>query len=300
MIQMKMSRPQITYPKAASVTLSPVLFAGLMPEAWLGGTRRFLVDVEDADGGFIMCQGIDVHSGLFSRWTKKYWFFTALSTGDATLFYLQNGSVVFLKIRRMGSRETLDIPVILQIGKTKPSLKTVPLELIARSQERTRERQRLEQQLDDYNKEIMLLYEGRRQQYDSGYDEGVYQAVRDEELLGGLREILETSEDLERTELDERYKEAIEWRGPLFRGVVGRKDGYIFTVYSNDHGKHFHVLHKQKEIDARFSFPEIELMSYKGSRNIIPSKDISRIQQYFKDPPHFGLLEAEFEKRTQN
>ena len=100
-----------------------------------------------------------------------------------------------------------------------------------------------------------------------------------------------------RIEMSTKYKKAIEWRGPLLGGAVGIMNGFEFRVYSHDHDKHFHVIHKGKRINARFSFPKIELINYKNSKNSIGSKEISRIVEFFKNTNNFKKLEAEFQRR---
>ncbi len=134
--------------------------------------------------------------------------------------------------------------------------------------------------------------------------------VDDKEILEGIFTILEESDDKfepltlsdeEKQEkaLEAKYKEAIEWRGPLFRGVAGKMEGFDMTVYSNDHGIHFHVIHKGKGIDARFSFPEIELLDY-ISKTQIGTKTKKKIQEFCKRPEIFSNLKKEFGKRNQN
>ncbi len=79
--------------------------------------------------------------------------------------------------------------------------------------------------------------------------------------------------------------------------MVGRINGFQFVVYSNDHDKHFHVIHKSRGIDARFSFPEIKLMNYKGFSNTISSKEEKVIIKFFKDQRNFEKLQDQFKKR---
>ena len=67
-------------------------------------------------------------------------------------------------------------------------------------------------------------------------------------------------------------------------------------VHSDDHGQHFHVIHKGKSINARFSFPDIELMNY-ISKMTIGAKTQKRIQEFCKTPNIFANLEKEFAKR---
>ena len=81
------------------------------------------------------------------------------------------------------------------------------------------------------------------------------------------------------------------------KGLVARIAGFELRVYSHDHDKHFHVIHKERGIDARFSFPEIVLINYKQSRNMISSKEENNIRVFFKKPEYFEKLQKEFEKR---
>src|SRR3989344_1621758 len=106
-----------------------------------------------------------------------------------------------------------------------------------------------------------------------------------------------SEEDRREEELKEKYKDALEWQGPLAEGIVSRFNGFELRVYSDDHDSHFHVIHKGKGIDARFSFPGLELMSYKSSQNTIGSKEEKKIQEYCRQPNIFKKFEEEFSKR---
>ncbi|PIX62516.1 hypothetical protein COZ45_00980 [Candidatus Uhrbacteria bacterium CG_4_10_14_3_um_filter_41_21] len=96
--------------------------------------------------------------------------------------------------------------------------------------------------------------------------------------------------------LDEKYQDAIEWMGPRLGGRVGQLDGFDFIVYSNDHDRHFHAIHRGKGLNACFSFPDIELTHCKN-KNQIRSKDVKKILSYFKNQKNFNRLEEEFERR---
>ncbi len=108
----------------------------------------------------------------------------------------------------------------------------------------------------------------------------------------------ETDEDRELNALEEKYRDALDWRGPFLGASVGRMEGFEFRVYSNDHGQHFHVVHKGRGVDARFSFPEIELINYKGVVGKISSKEKNRIKEYFLKTENFERLRDEFKKRS--
>ena len=81
------------------------------------------------------------------------------------------------------------------------------------------------------------------------------------------------------------------------KGLVAVMKGFEFRVHSDDHGKHFHVIHRGRGIDARFSFPEIELIDYKKLGNTIGRKEENNIRVFFKNPEYFEKLKGEFEKR---
>ncbi len=134
------------------------------------------------------------------------------------------------------------------------------------------------------------------------------QYISDWDLSGGIFEILEkaenynndypfTQEDLDEEKLKEKYKDAIEWQEPLLGVIAGRLDGFEFRIFSNDYGKHFHVIHRGRGINARFSFPEIKLVNYKQAKNTISSKEVNKISAYFKNPDNFKRLETEFIRR---
>jgi len=106
-----------------------------------------------------------------------------------------------------------------------------------------------------------------------------------------------SKEDRDEEKLNKKYKDVIEWQGPLCGATIGNMDGFKFMVFSNDHDKHFHVIHKGRGVDARFSFPGIDLINYKNTGNYISSKEKSRIVDYFRVAGNFKILEAEFSRR---
>lgn len=99
-----------------------------------------------------------------------------------------------------------------------------------------------------------------------------------------------------RDELDEKYKK-IKQKSFFAKGVAARIDGFAFIVYSDDHDKHFHIIHKGRGVDARFSFPQIELLSYKNTRNFISSKEKKKFKEFITKPDIFQKFEKEFRKR---
>lgn len=106
-------------------------------------------------------------------------------------------------------------------------------------------------------------------------------------------------EDRADAKLKEKYKKVIEWAGPLCRGMVADMDGFKFLIFSNDHDKHFHVMHSGRGVNARFSFPEIELINYKNKRNSISKKEIKKIKDFFGKEENFKKLADEFARRDE-
>lgn len=57
-------------------------------------------------------------------------------------------------------------------------------------------------------------------------------------------------------------------------GSMNLDGGYKVVVHSNDHGTHFHV--RYNGVDARFSFPKIQLVSY-VSKGHFTSRQVKNI-----------------------
>lgn len=160
--------------------------------------------------------------------------------------------------------------------------------------------------LEVYHEELSKIYESRKskdgdkdykhlygESAQAGFD--IYKILEEDET--SFNEYTYNEEDRLEKELNEKYKEAIEWRGPLAEGIVSRFEGFELRVYSDDHDQHFHVIHKGKGIDARFSFPELTLLNYKTSKTTISSKAEQKIRQYCLRPEVFSKFETEFQKR---
>ena len=161
------------------------------------------------------------------------------------------------------------------------------------------------QDLKIYNDEMRKVYENRQAKdqgkiYEYLHNQSVSVASGMYQLLGEEEEFTEytySEDDKREDELNEKYKDALEWRGPLAGGIVSRFNGFELRVYSDDHDKHFHVIHKAKGVDARFSFPDINLMNYKNTRNTISSKMEKKITEYCLQPEIFKIFNDEFNKR---
>lgn len=116
------------------------------------------------------------------------------------------------------------------------------------------------------------------------------------------RELLkiETENATKIAELENKYKDVVEWLGERCGGSVGGPyRGFKFQVHSNDHGIHFHAIHKGRCIDARFSFDEskgVQFLNY-VSKNHMKSKEVKDIIKRFNNPNNLKNLKDEFYKR---
>lgn len=168
-----------------------------------------------------------------------------------------------------------------------------------------------EEDLKNYYKELSKIEDSRKQKEEaavSGSSKDYAYARMDKvgfEIMKILDESEDSSEDYlykdedrRQKELEERYKDALDWRGPLLHGLAAKLDGFEIRVYSNDHGKHFHVIHRGKNINARFSYPQMELMNYVSGTSI-NVRTARKISDFCKKPEILAKLEEEFSKRPQ-
>lgn len=165
---------------------------------------------------------------------------------------------------------------------------------------------RYEQDLKNYYKEWGKI-EASRKNKDDGKDFQHLYGPDIMDITDGILKILEDDEesfenyayqeeDKREMKLNEKYKDALEWLGPLLRGIVSQLGGFELRVYSDDHDQHFHVIHREKGINARFSFPEIRLIDYVNSRNTIGSKTEKKIRDFCLKPEIFERFKKEFKK----
>lgn len=153
-------------------------------------------------------------------------------------------------------------------------------------------------QLDRYYIELDTLNIDR--------EKSVHDALKNEqdsnvsdELLYGVNNVINFSEDEEKNRLDKKYKKALEWRGMLFGAGFGDLNGFKFVVHSHDHDRHLHIIHRGRGIDARFSFPDLKLLNYKKEENRIGRKEEKEITEYLKEEEIFKKVERFFDRRDE-
>ena len=265
---------------------------GKVPKSWLSyGKYGFGMDWMDVNGNDLPMSGpsAEVVPGLLFKFKKKLRFY-----GHVDLSYFQTSEHPRgLVIEISGdNKHWFLLPLI--IGGTNQIYDSEHEELRKKLSVTVKKVLKRKEDWKNYNKELSQIRKGIV--FDIEILEGVFEILKNSEER--FEEFSESEEDKQEKDLEEKYKDVIAWRGPLLRGIVGRMDGYEFRVYSGDHNpKHFHVIHKGRGIDARFSYPQIQLIDYKGSSSIIGSKESAKIREFFEVAKNLKKLNSEFQKQ---
>jgi len=287
---------------------------GWIPKSWLktsiGFDNRVSLEFIDIEGQTFIGSSADVvvDRSWLSKFKKRSRFHTVVQFSQTNApFIIQSQGRITIKLSGHKEGYQLFIPIIVK--SSNPNFKPSP-EIVAKHGKTGEMVLQYEKDLEDYNRELGKIEKRRIQKGGlTKNEESLYQYGNILGAAGGILDILEksekisgknypfTEEDLEEKRLKEKYKDAIKWRGPLFHGLAAKMDGYEFRVHSDDHGQHFHVIHRGKNINARFSFPEIKLVNYVNIKNSISRKVRDKITVFFKNPENFKKLEKEFKKR---
>lgn len=152
-------------------------------------------------------------------------------------------------------------------------------------------------QLDRYYVQLEALDKKREQAVKPAF-ENEQQSNVSEDLLSIVKNVIDSIEDEEKERLRKRYKNALTYGEMRFGAGIGSLNGFKFVVHSNDHDQHFHVIHMGRGIDARFSFPQLELVSYKKNGNLISSKEEKKLAKALREKVVFRKLKLELDKRS--
>lgn len=302
---------EIIFPKPYAHVGAEFVLSGRIPKSWLktswGGMDYRVL------GGFLDIKGLEfastvtayVKHDLFSVFRKKLYFSTTAQFSQFNVpFIAESQGCIALKLS--GHKENSDFFLPLIVDGFEPNEGVDP-EILNRHGKIGDIVTQYQQDLKNYYKELEKIAADRKIKDENKEHKYLYGANID--IAVGISKILEESEenfedylyseeDRREQELEEKYKEAVKWRGPLLRGIVSQFGGFELRVYSNDHDKHFHIIHKGKRINARFSFPELRLMNYKKSKNTISRKVEEKIRAFCQTPEVFQRFEKEFQKRT--
>ncbi len=102
----------------------------------------------------------------------------------------------------------------------------------------------------------------------------------------------------------DHLKNAIDTELELGPGIVYNKEGskrmdngITLIVHSNDHDTHFHIKHRERGINAVFSFPSIAFMDYRNSNATFSSRELKNIITTCSIPMYRDFIERELKKR---
>jgi len=307
---------KIILPKPYQEVGSVFIISGTVPKKYMetsyGIDNRIFMELIDIDGHTFMGGSIDVNKieidNCLPEYKDSFHFlqFFPLHHFSSSFIAKSQGRITLMLSGQKEDEQSVFIPIIVKelLPKECPDPK-----ILNRHGKIGEIVKQYKKDIKDYYKELENVNERRKQKSGLGKeDESIYQYGQDWEITEGVLNIFEQAEgfnenypfakeDKEEEQLKEKYKDALEWQGPLCTGIIGRINGFEFQVYSNDHDKHFHVIHRGKGINARFSFPEIELINYKNTRNSINSREKNKVIAFFKNPENFKKLEKEFQRR---
>lgn len=291
-------------PKPYQEVATRFIVSGWLPKSWLitdSGylDNRIFFDLIDVKGTAFSCSTISVHVtlGWLSKFRKKFYFSELIQFNSCNESFIKS-SQGRIAIKLGGHKDVQSVYIPLIVKELEPEAGADPEILDKQGKiEETIAKYKLD--LKNYNKELELLMTKERQEFEVNFCEDITEEVdiEDEGLLDGVAQRLFSAESNEKRALDDKYKEALDWRGPLLRGIIARMNGFVFKVHSHDHGSHFHVIHRERGVDVRFSFPEIKLENYKNKKNLIGSKETESIRNFLLEVNNFNKLRKEFEKR---
>ena len=256
-----------------------------------------------------MGTSVDVQVDWLSKFRKKLKFHTTVQFNQFNAGFISKsqGRIVIKLSGQKEDSQSIYIPLIVKELEPETG---VDNEILNKHGKIGNIVIQYKEDLKHYYKELAEIAKSREAK-DNIYEDkksNTFSYIQDWNITGGILDIFEhagdsfseylySDEDKRESVLEEKYKDAIQWRGPLLKGLVGSINGFEFRVYSNDHDKHFHVIHKGRGVNARFSFPEVKLLNYKNSINTIGNKEVDKIVAFFQNTENFRKLEAEFQKR---
>lgn len=296
---------KLTEPKPYQEVGARFIVSGWVPKSWLitdSGylDNRIFFDLIDINGTAFSCSTINVHvtMGWLFKFRRKFYFSEPIQFNFCNDRFIKSSQGrIAIKLSGHTDEQSVYIPLIVK--ELEPEAGADP-EIIGRQGKIGETIAKYKLDLKNYNKELELLMKKERQEFEANLGGDIEENnVEDEGLLDGVAQRLFSAESDEKRALDDKYREALDWRGPLLRGIAARMNGFVFKVHSHDHGSHFHVIHRERGVDARFSFPEIKLESYKNKKNLIGSKETESIRNFLLEANNFNKLKKEFEKRDK-
>lgn len=293
---------EINDPKPYQIVGATFTVSGWIPKDWFHprtniGLGYCLIDLDCCE---FSCSSVHVPLRFRDIFRKRAWVHFNVSFNSSNVPFVEKakGRVVIGLDGKDGQR--FYIPVIVKGFETVPADRDI-IDAHATVGKRL---EQIKLDLENYYSELEAIGKSRQLKDRSsseyryaGLDIGsrILKIIEDSD--DSFEDYLYIEEDKRETELEEKYKDALAWRGPLLRGLVAKMGAFEMRVYSDDHDKHFHVIHKGKGINARFSFPDMKLISYAGSASTIGAKTEKKIRELCLDTEILKKFEREFAKR---
>lgn len=276
--------------------------SGRIPKSWLKtdcGYSDYRVFGTFIDiNGFEFAGTVTAHIsiGLFNRFKKELYFSTNAQFSEFNEHFIaRSQGRIILKL--FNQKEGSDIYIPLIVNGFEPIIGVDP-RIEEEHKNISKKIIKYNNDLNDYQKELHGIF--KRKVFDHQILEGVFNIL--EESKENFKPISKCEEDILIENLEEKYKEAIKWEKTFSSRIgaaVGKMFGFEFRVYSADYNpKHFHVIHKGRGIEARFSYPEINLINYKGKSNTIGRKEIEKIIDFFNIHENCQKLSYEFQRQV--
>ncbi len=314
LINMKEKKLFLIRPKPCDLVGANFVISGWVPKAWLvdnSNTVEYRLSAEFFDISGKVFMGTSINIDWRQNWLERIfgrvYFTNIVRFTHHNIGWLEKcGGCVSIKLSGKKDTQFLYLPIIVREFAPANGVDPQTIQKL----------KNVGKTIEKYEADLRVYYKKREQIRNRFEHNGVEESsqtstnidIENHEVLWGLFEVLDRSETIHpespyakekllEDQLAEQYKDALEWRGPLAGATVARINGFELVIHSNDHGKHFHVIHKSKGVDARFSFPEIELINYKNLRNTISSKEVKRIQAFARMAGNFKKLQNEFNRR---
>lgn len=286
----------IDKPKPYEIVEIKFCISGKISKSWLLYDKYGLsVDWMDINGNDLQAMSplVNIAPEYFFRFGKKVKFYSSVDLGCFKVPENPRGLIIEIGVK-IGGKDNHFLLLPLVVKGTGQVSDADCKSLKKKLSDGVNKVVQYKKDWDNYLKEIESARDGIA--CDGGIAEEIFKILNESEEA--FEAFSESDEEKKEKEIEEKYKNVIKWKGPLFRGIVGRMDGFSFVVYSGDHQnpEHFHVLHKGRGINAYFSFPQIELLKYKNYSNTIGSKEIKKIQDYFKIEKNFQELNGKIQK----
>jgi len=265
---------------------------GKVPKSWLMYDRYGLsINLMYEDGNKFLSISPNIIPSIFSKFKRKIKFCSIINL----VFYKEAECAYYGLIVEVSgnNQQSFFFPLMIKGSNTNTDQEYEKEELNKSLSNAIKKIIKDKEDWINYKDELSKIYNSK---------------VNEKEILEGVFEILDQSEtnfesfsyseeDIQEKKLKEKYQEVISQHGHILGGAIGQMAGFDFCVYSNDHDQHFHVIHRGRGIDARFSFPEIKLIDYKNIKAKIGSDEQKKIQNFLNNPVLFKKLENEFLKR---